>query len=73
MADDAWRKNNIFVYMGGEQHVPDGVIHAVIHRSVKIVRDSAFSEREQLVSVVFHDGVEIIERNAFLGCTSLRG
>ena len=65
--------NNIFVYMGGEQVVPDGVTHAVIDPSVKIVPRGAFSYRRQLVSVIFHDGVEIIEDDAFAGCESLRG
>eukprot|EP00986_Skeletonema_menzelii_P004452 scaffold1518_cov113-Skeletonema_menzelii.AAC.4 len=65
--------NNIFVYMGGDQEVPDGVTHAVIDPSVKIVPRWAFWNRRQLVSVIFHDDVEIIEEDAFSGCESLRG
>eukprot|EP00986_Skeletonema_menzelii_P004536 scaffold1552_cov151-Skeletonema_menzelii.AAC.1 len=65
--------NNIFVYMGGDQEVPDGVTHAIIDPSVKIVPRRAFSYRRQLVSVIFHDGVEIIEDDAFARCVSLRG
>eukprot|EP00986_Skeletonema_menzelii_P004538 scaffold1553_cov119-Skeletonema_menzelii.AAC.1 len=65
--------NNIFVYMGGHQEVPDGVTHAIIDPSVTIVPRRAFSYRRQLVSVIFHDGVEIIERAAFEECESLRG
>ena len=65
--------NNIFVYMGGDQEVPDWVTHAVIDPSVKIVPSMAFYNRRQLVSVIFHDGVEIIERAAFYLCESLRG
>mmetsp|Transcript_23573 Transcript_23573/g.38407 ORF Transcript_23573/g.38407 Transcript_23573/m.38407 type:complete len:325 (-) Transcript_23573:1947-2921(-) len=65
--------NNIFVYMGGNQVVPRGVTHAIIHPSVKIVPRRAFSYRRQLVSVIFHDDVEIIEDDAFSGCVSLRG
>eukprot|EP00986_Skeletonema_menzelii_P010370 scaffold5047_cov127-Skeletonema_menzelii.AAC.14 len=65
--------NNIFVYLGGDQEVPDGVTHAIIHPSVKIVPRRAFYYRQQLVSVIFHDGVEIIEQDAFSGCKSLRG
>eukprot|EP00986_Skeletonema_menzelii_P002606 scaffold710_cov95-Skeletonema_menzelii.AAC.1 len=65
--------NNIFVYMGGDQEVPDGVTHAIIDPSVKIVPRWAFRERRQLVSVIFHDGVEIIEEEAFCWCVSLRG
>ena len=40
--------DNIFVYMGGDQVVPDGVTHAVIDPSVKIVPRSAFRDRRQL-------------------------
>eukprot|EP00986_Skeletonema_menzelii_P010359 scaffold5047_cov127-Skeletonema_menzelii.AAC.3 len=65
--------NNIFVYMGGNQVVPRGVTHAIIDPSVKIVRRRAFYCRRQLMSVIFHDGVEIIEDWAFEGCISLRG
>ena len=64
--------NNTFVYLGGEQEVPDGVTHAVIDRSVKNVRRNAFRDRRRLVSVMFHDGVEIIEVEAFSGSESLR-
>eukprot|EP00986_Skeletonema_menzelii_P015470 scaffold11853_cov163-Skeletonema_menzelii.AAC.5 len=65
--------NNVFVYMGGDQQVPDWVTHAVIDPSVKIVPREAFYNRRQLVSVIFHDDVEIIEREAFCYCVSLRG
>eukprot|EP00986_Skeletonema_menzelii_P001094 scaffold293_cov148-Skeletonema_menzelii.AAC.6 len=65
--------NNIFVYTGGEQVVPDGVTHAIIDPSVKNFPRRAFWCREQLVSVIFHDDVEIIELAAFAGCVSLRG
>ena len=65
--------NNIFVYMGGDQEVPDGVTHAIIDPSVKIVPRMAFYNRRQLVTVIFHDGVEIIGEEAFCYCVSLRG
>ena len=65
--------DNIFVYLGGEQEVPAGVTHAVIDPSVKTVRRRAFFCRRQLVSVIFHDGVEIIEEDAFFKCESLSG
>ena len=68
-ADD----DEIFVYMGGEQQVPDEVRRARIHKDVKIVRAGAFSDRRQLISVEFHDGIEIIEEAAFHYCISLRG
>ena len=54
----------VFV-LGGAQVVPDENTHA-IDPSVRIVRRRAFFHREQLVSVIFHDGVEIIEEEAFL-------
>ena len=66
--------NNIFVYLGGEQEWPDGgVTHAIIDPSVNIVLERAFYRRRQLVSVIFHDGVEIIEDQAFNSCGSLPG
>ena len=62
------RDDEIFVYMGGDQQVPDGVRRARIHKSVKIVRARAFIGRHDLISVEFHDGVEIIGEWAFGGC-----
>ena len=71
MADDG-NNNNVFVYMGGDQEVPEDVTHAQIHKSVKIITESAFENCEHLVSIEMHDGVEIIELDAFRHCTSLR-
>jgi len=65
--------DDTFVYMGGEQVVPEDVIHVAIDRSVNIIPEGAFAEREQLVSVKFHDGVEQIKRWAFIRCRRLRG
>ena len=65
--------DDVFVYLGGDQEVPDGVTHAVIDPSVNIVRRRAFYNRRRLVSVIFHDGVEIVEEEAFYYCCSLRG
>ena len=65
--------DEIFVYMGGDQEVPMHIRRARIHRSVKIILEEAFRHRQQLISVEFHDGIEIIEERAFLGCRSLRG
>ena len=64
--------DDVFVYMGGDQQVPDGVRRAKIHISVKIVRARAFKDRRQLIYVEFHDGVEIVEEEAFYCCRSLR-
>ena len=59
--EEAQDDDEIFVYMGGNQQVPDGVRRARIHKSVKIVRARAFYNRRHLISVEFHDEVEIIE------------
>jgi hypothetical protein len=64
--------NIIFVYTG-EQDVPSDVTHVIIDRSVKIIPERAFYNRQKLVSVEMHDGVEKIEEQAFQGCISLRG
>ena len=73
MAEEARDDDEIFVYMGGDQRVPDGVRRARIHKSVKIVPARAFYNRRQLIYVEFHDDIEIIEKLAFYGCYSLRG
>eukprot|EP00986_Skeletonema_menzelii_P013238 scaffold7578_cov192-Skeletonema_menzelii.AAC.2 len=73
MAEGARDDDEIFVYMGGDQQVPDGVRRARIHKSVKIVPKRAFQYREQLIYVEFHDDIEIIEEQAFFCCESLRG
>eukprot|EP00986_Skeletonema_menzelii_P001711 scaffold468_cov133-Skeletonema_menzelii.AAC.3 len=73
MAEAARDDDDIFVYMGGDQRVPDGVRRARIHKSVKIVPARAFYYREQLIYVEFHDDIEIIEKLAFYGCYSLKG
>ncbi len=59
--------------MGGDQEVPDGVVRARIHKSVKIISARAFQNRRYLISVEFHDEIEIIEEGAFAWCTSLTG
>ena len=63
--------DDIFVYLGGEQVVPFEITHAIIDPSVNIVRGLAFSNCRQLVSVIFHNGVEIIKESAFYGCEYL--
>jgi hypothetical protein len=64
--------NDIFIYMGGDQRVPDDVTHVRIHKSVKIITREAFIGCRNLVSIEMHDGVEIIKELAFTYCTSLR-
>jgi len=72
MADEAGN-NNVFIYMGGNQRVPRDVRYVRIHKSVKNISARAFRWCRHLVSVEMHDGVEIIEEDAFWGCSSLRG
>jgi hypothetical protein len=67
------RDDDIFVYTGGEQVVPRDVTRVIVDKSVKIIRREAFYERDRLVSIEMHDGIEIVEEWAFCGCTSLRG
>jgi hypothetical protein len=69
MADDG---DNIFVYLGGEQVVPEDVTRVIIDRSVKIIPRRAFFRRYKLVSAEMHDGVEKIDEGAFRGCHYLR-
>ena len=73
MAEARDDDDDIFVYMGGNQQVPDEVRRARIHKSVKIVRARAFQHRRRLIYVEFHDGIEVVEEFAFDGCRSLRG
>eukprot|EP00986_Skeletonema_menzelii_P011564 scaffold5994_cov75-Skeletonema_menzelii.AAC.1 len=73
MAEEARDDDDIFVYMGGDQRVPQRVRRARIHKSVKIVPEQAFYYRQQLIYVEFHDDIEIIEEQAFEGCISLKG
>ena len=64
--------NEIFVYMGGDQEVPDRVRRARIHESVNKVLRGAFRFRRNLIYVEFHDGVEIVDEDAFYGCCCLK-
>ncbi len=65
--------DNIFVYIGGEQEVPEDVTYVCIDRSVKNIPARAFYNRGSLVSVEMHDGIETVEKEAFYNCRSLRG
>ena len=73
MAEAHGDDDDIFVYMGGDQQVPRGVRRAKIHKSVRIIPRGAFQNCEYLISVEFHDGVEIIEEEAFRECYSFEG
>jgi len=77
MADQAvvgvQEAGDIFVYMGGDQVVPNDVRRVRIDKSVKIIPRRAFQFRRHLIDVEFHDGIETIEQHAFIGCQLLRG
>eukprot|EP00985_Skeletonema_marinoi_P010521 scaffold4934_cov69-Skeletonema_marinoi.AAC.1 len=62
----------VIIFLSGEQEVPHDVRRVIIDQSVKIIPKKAFYQRQQLVSVKMHDGVEIVGRWAFSRCTSLR-
>jgi len=64
--------DEIFVYMGGDQVVPDDVRRVRIDKSVKIIPQRAFELRRQLIYVEFHDGIEEIWNWAFSRCISLK-
>jgi len=64
--------DEIFVYVGGDQVVPDGVRRVRIDKSVKIIPSEAFQNRLSLIYVEFHDDIERIEVWAFHCCESLR-
>ncbi len=73
MMAEARDDDEIFIYMGGDQRVPQLVRRVRIHKSVKIIPLRAFYQRYHLISVEFHDEIEIIEEEAFSFCRSLRG
>ena len=60
-----------FVYTG-QENVPDGVIRVRVHPSIKVIRVRAFLRQTLLMSVELHDGLEVIEKEAFEECRSLR-
>jgi len=72
MMAEAQEDDEIFVYTGGDQVVPDDVRRVRIDKSVKIIPSRTFYERRQLISVEFHDGIEIIGELSFYWCISLR-
>ena len=60
-----------FVY-AGQEHVPDGVIRVLVQPSIKVIHARAFRRHSRLMSVELHDGVEVIEKEAFYECRSPR-
>ena len=60
-----------FVYTG-QENVPDDVIRVRVHPSIRVIRAKAFLGQYRLISVELHDGIEVIEKQAFYSCRSLR-
>ena len=73
MMAEAHDDDEIFVYMGGDQEVPMDVRRVRIDKSVTIIPKKAFDNRQRLICVEFHDGIERIEKGAFNCCFLLRG
>jgi len=71
MAEAHEADDDIFVYMGGDQVVPNDVVRVRIDRSVNMIPTRAFYHRSRLIDVEFHDGIIIIEEDAFFYCCSL--
>ena len=82
MADQAVDDDDVFIYRGGK--VPQHVKNAIIHHSVKKVEKEAFAFGDGsnrygqnmilgavIESVIFHAGVEEIEKRAFGRCYHL--
>jgi hypothetical protein len=59
-----------FVYTG-QENVPDGVIRVRVHPSIRVIRARAFFRQSRLIGVELHDGIEVIEEEAFEECRSL--
>eukprot|EP00984_Skeletonema_dohrnii_P017301 scaffold7856_cov72-Skeletonema_dohrnii-CCMP3373.AAC.5 len=62
----------IFIYMGGEQVVPEDVTHVRIDKSVEVIEDNAFNGCWDLEQVDTHDGIRKVGMSAFHKCVSLR-
>ena len=56
----------------GQANVPEGVIHVPVHPSVRVISAKAYLRQSQLISVELHNGLEVIEEEAFSYCSSLR-
>jgi hypothetical protein len=69
MADHA-AGDDIFVYTGGR--APQHVVNAIIDESVDKIDDDAFRGNPNLKSVVCHEGVLKVGKDAFEHCISLQ-
>jgi hypothetical protein len=63
--------NNVFIYRGGDEVVPREATHVIVDPSVDTITRRAFQNRRGRVSIDAHDGVEIIEEEAFMDFTQL--
>lgn len=63
--------DDVFVYTGKGQSVPNDVVSVQFHPSVTVVDAYAFSECRNLREVVLNEGLKKIEDRAFMRCTSL--
>ena len=59
--------NAAYFICTGQEDVLDGVIRVQVHPSVRVICGRAFIGRKQLISVEFHNGLEVIEEWAFAG------
>ena len=69
MADHA-AGDDIFVYTGGI--APQHVVNAIIDESVEEIDNDAFRNNHNLKSVVCHDGLLKVGKQAFQSCSSLQ-
>ncbi len=53
------------------EDVPQDVIHVQVHPSVRVIHAGAFLGHRRLMSTKLHDGIEVIEKEAFWNCSSL--
>ena len=77
MADNQLLNDNggdedIFVYTGGEQHVPRDVKRVRIAENIDTILANAFSECTQLIEVEGHNKIRKMEQWAFRYCHRLR-
>jgi hypothetical protein len=70
--DDGVGGDDIFVYTGGEQRVPDDVKRVRIAENIDTIPENAFSRCFQLIEVEGHNKIKKIERGAFNNCLRLR-
>jgi hypothetical protein len=70
MADHVETGDDIFVYTGGR--APLHVVNAIIEKSVEEIDDNAFQGNRNLRSVVCHERLLKVGKDAFQNCISLQ-